>query len=112
MLLYSQSLLLFRGSAHKRTQLQPKLVEAVAAGSFRVYAVETLDEALEVLTGRSAGVRDARGVHPEGSFNHEVDRRLEELARVVQTYSAPRTGPGVRHLELPAGRLEGQEPSA
>ena len=96
----------------RHLQLREDVVEAVAAGSFRVYAVETLDEALEVLTGRSAGVRDARGVHPEGSFNHEVDRRLEELARVVQTYSAPRTGPGVRHLELPAGRLEGQEPSA
>ena len=42
----------------KNLMLRKDLVEAVAAGQFRIYAVSTIDEGIEILTGYPAGVRD------------------------------------------------------
>jgi predicted ATP-dependent protease len=60
--------------------LRKDVVEAVAAGKFSVYPVETIDQGLEILTGVAAGERDATGQFPEGSINQRVERRLYEFA--------------------------------
>lgn len=60
--------------------LRRDVVEAVAAGTFHVYPVTSVDEALEVLTGLPAGERDAEGNYPEGSVNRAVMDRLTHLA--------------------------------
>ena len=65
----------------KNLMLRREVVEAVREGKFHIYAVETVDEALELLTGMPAGERDASGQFPEGTVNHLVDKRLRELAR-------------------------------
>jgi hypothetical protein len=44
------------------------VVDACREGSFRVFAVGTIHEALEVLTGRPAGVRGADGRYPDGTL--------------------------------------------
>ncbi len=49
--------------------LRDDVVEAVAAGQFSVYAVQTVDEGLEILTGVAAGTRDALGRFPAGTLN-------------------------------------------
>jgi lon-related putative ATP-dependent protease len=64
----------------KHLMLRKDVVEAVAAGKFHVYAVETIDQGIEVLTGTPAGERDASGAFPEGTVNHRVEARLKELA--------------------------------
>ena len=56
--------------------------DAVAAGQFHVYAVRTVDEGIELLTGLPAGVADADGIYPEGSINGLVSDRLAEYARI------------------------------
>jgi predicted ATP-dependent protease len=66
--------------------LRRDVVEAVAAGRFHVYAVETVDEALEVLTGVPAGARAADGAFPEGTLNRRVEARLEALARQARAF--------------------------
>jgi ATP-dependent Lon protease len=48
--------------------LRHDVVEACAEGRFRVYAVETVHEAIELLTGVPAGARDAQGAFPDGSL--------------------------------------------
>jgi len=48
----------------KHLMLREDVVAAVAEGRFRVIAIETVDEGIEVLTGQSAGERDARDVSP------------------------------------------------
>jgi len=48
--------------------LRQDVVDACAAGQFRIYAVETVREALEILTGLPAGERDAKGAYPTGSL--------------------------------------------
>lgn len=63
----------------KNLMLRAGVIEAVAAGRFRVYPVETVDQGMELLTGVSAGDRDERGEYPEGSVNGLVERRLAGL---------------------------------
>jgi len=60
--------------------LRTDVVDAVAAGRFRVYAAATLDEALGVLSGLEPGEPDADGRYPEGTANALVAGRLEGLS--------------------------------
>jgi predicted ATP-dependent protease len=62
----------------RHLMLRPDVVEAVAAGRFHVWAVSTVDQGIELLTGRPAGERDAEGRFPDGSVNAAVDRALAE----------------------------------
>jgi len=48
--------------------LREDVIEACAAKKFHVYAVETVKEALEVLTGMPAGERGEDGLYPEGTL--------------------------------------------
>jgi ATP-dependent Lon protease len=48
--------------------LRQDLVLACEAGRFAVYAVERVEEALELFTGLPAGALDAAGEYPEGSL--------------------------------------------
>ncbi len=67
--------------------LREDVVEAVRAGLFAIYPVSTVDEAIELLTGQTAGVPDAEGRFPDGSVNHRVAERLDELTRIRQEYT-------------------------
>ena len=62
--------------------LRRDVVEAAAAGRFHVYAVETVDDALELLTGIPVGAVDA-----EGSFDQRVAQRLKHLAELRRAYA-------------------------
>jgi lon-related putative ATP-dependent protease len=65
----------------KHLMLRHDVVEAVTAGQFHVWAVETIDQGIELLTGVPAGERDRAGSYPEGSINHRVEARLTALAK-------------------------------
>ncbi|MEW6429309.1 MAG: ATP-binding protein [Thermodesulfobacteriota bacterium] len=71
----------------KDLMLRKDVVAAVEEGRFSVWSVRTIDEGLEILTGRKAGARNARGVFPKGSINALVDARLLELARGLQQFA-------------------------
>jgi len=53
---------------------------AVRAGEFHVYAVEHVDQGLELLTGKPAGERSASGEFPEGTVHRAAEDRLRLLA--------------------------------
>ncbi len=61
--------------------LRHDVVEAARNGKFRIYAVGTIDEGIEILTGVPAGERDASGNFPPGTVNQKVESRLLELAQ-------------------------------
>jgi lon-related putative ATP-dependent protease len=63
----------------RNLMLRPDVVEAVQAGKFRVYAVATIDEGIEVLTGVPAGVCDRDGKYSEGSVNDRVEQKLRQF---------------------------------
>ncbi len=60
--------------------LPARVIEAVERRRFHIYAVRTVDEAMEILTGRAAGSPDRDGRFPQGSLNERVDERLWHLA--------------------------------
>ncbi len=68
----------------KNLMLKKEVVEAVKAGKFRVYAVKTVDEALEILMGLPAGERQADGSYPEGTLNFLVDKKLKEMSKKLK----------------------------
>jgi lon-related putative ATP-dependent protease len=76
----------------KHLMLHHDVVEAVAAGRFRIYPVETIDQGIEVLTGIPAGERDATGHFPQGSINQRVEARLMALADARQAFGLPAGG--------------------
>jgi predicted ATP-dependent protease len=65
----------------KNLMLKKDVVEAVRAGKFRVYAVTTASEALEIMTGNPAGERKDDGTYPEGTINFLVDKKLKEMSK-------------------------------
>jgi len=66
----------------KNLMLRQDVVEAARNGQFRVYAVDTVDQALELLTGKPVGERDPSGQFPEDSVNGRVEKRLKEWTSI------------------------------
>jgi predicted ATP-dependent protease len=64
----------------RNLMLRPDVIEAVNWGKFHVYAVNSVDEGIEVLTGTVAGERGADGHYPENSVNGRVEKKLQEYA--------------------------------
>jgi predicted ATP-dependent protease len=71
----------------RNLMLREDLVEAVGEGKFHVYAVSTVDEGIEVLTGIPAGERRKDGTYPRSSINYRVDRRLKQMADKLRRFS-------------------------
>jgi len=69
--------------------LRQDIVEAVKEGQFQIYPVQTVDQAIEQLTGMPAGEPDEEGTYPEGSVNQRIQTRLIELAKRLQAFTAP-----------------------
>jgi lon-related putative ATP-dependent protease len=69
--------------------LRADLVEAARAGTFHLYAVSCVDEAIALLTGLEAGVEDAQGDFPPASLNGRVQARLAELADTRKAFARP-----------------------
>ena len=63
--------------------LRQEVMDAVKQGMFNIYAVSTIDEGIEVLTGVTAGKRRKDGSWTPGSINDSVQRRLQKLGAVV-----------------------------
>ncbi len=58
--------------------LREDVVEAVENGQFHIYAIDTVDDGIELLTGMKAGKQDKKGKFPKGSVNYLVQQSLEE----------------------------------
>jgi lon-related putative ATP-dependent protease len=71
----------------KDLMLRKDVVEAVDKGTFHVYAVRTIDQGIEILTGQKAGEKQADGTYPKGSINELVDTKLKELAEGLKSFS-------------------------
>ena len=58
--------------------LREDVVEAVENGKFHIYAIDTVDDGVELLMGMPAGKRDKRGNFPRNSVNYHVQQSLNE----------------------------------
>jgi len=68
----------------KDLMLKKEVVDAVKEGKFHVWAVGTVDEALELLTGLPAGKRLPDGTFEEDSVNARVDQTLRSLMEMAR----------------------------
>ena len=66
--------------------LRDDVIEAVAAGKFHIYPVATVEQGLEILTGKSAGNRNANGKFEEGTIFARVDDRLKVMAETLSEF--------------------------
>lgn len=66
--------------------LREDVVKAVQDGMFHIYAIKSIDEGIEVLTGVPAGEKMSDGKYQEGTINYLVDKRLRELAEGAKEY--------------------------
>ena len=60
----------------KHLMLREDVVEAARRGEFRIYAIQSIDQGIEILTGVRAGRRRANGSYLPGSINARVRERL------------------------------------
>ncbi|SDH30859.1 Lon protease family protein [Roseospirillum parvum] len=65
----------------RHLMLRADVVEACRDGRFAIHPVETVDQAIETLTGLPAGERQDDGGYPAGSVNRKVAARLAALHR-------------------------------
>ena len=65
-------------------QLSDEVVDAVKNKLFHIYAVSTIDEGIEVLTGVPAGKKDKDGKFPAGTVNYLVYEKLKKYAKVFE----------------------------
>jgi len=61
--------------------LKAEVVQAVEDGMFHIHAVSTVDDCLEILMGRTAGVLKDDGHFTQRSINAQVVKRLREIAK-------------------------------
>jgi len=62
-------------------QLSDEVVDAVKNKKFHIYAVSTIEEGIEVLTGVPAGKKDKDGKFPAGTVNYLVYEKLKKYAK-------------------------------
>ena len=61
-------------------QLSDEVIEAVKNKKFHIYAVSTIEEGIEVLTGVPAGTKDKDNHFPAGTINYLVYEKLKKYA--------------------------------
>jgi lon-related putative ATP-dependent protease len=74
--------------------LREDVVEAVKNGQFSIYAVGTIDEGIEILTGIKAGERGDDGEFPAGTVNRLVEDKLKAFAERSRAKEKEKAGNG------------------
>jgi lon-related putative ATP-dependent protease len=58
--------------------LKDEVVQAVKAGQFHIYSIETVDDGIELLTGVKAGARSDKDKYPVDSVHGKIMKKLRE----------------------------------
>jgi predicted ATP-dependent protease len=73
----------------RNLMLRADVVDAVKAGKFHIYAVGTIDEGIEVLTGIAAGSRHPDGTYSVGSVHDRVQKKLQQFTERQRQLNSP-----------------------
>ena len=66
----------------RNLHLSDEIIEAVKDKKFHIYAITTIDEGIEILTGVPAGKRNKEGKFPAGSINYLAQEKLKKFAKI------------------------------
>ncbi len=72
--------------------LREDVVAAAKAGTFAIYAVEHINDGIEILTGVKAGQRGSDGRFPAGTINRLVEDKLRSYAERGRAFARPGAG--------------------
>lgn len=86
----------------RHLMLRDEVIEAVRQGLFHIYAVNTVEEGIEILTGMPAGEPDANGDYPPDTVYGRVQAKLDRYAELMRE--------GERAPEAPKPQEEGPTP--
>jgi lon-related putative ATP-dependent protease len=64
--------------------LRQEIIDAVREKRFHIYAIRTVEEGLELLTGLPAGERGPERKFPEGTLYARVEARLQEIQKNLE----------------------------
>jgi predicted ATP-dependent protease len=64
----------------KNLMLNDEVIEAVKKRRFHIYAVKTIDEGIEILSGMKSGKKNQKGNYPKGTINYLVYEKLKKFA--------------------------------
>lgn len=67
--------------------LRADIVQAVDEGRFTIYAIDTVDDGIEILTGVKAGAPDSKGNYPKGTVNYLVEESLRQYYKDYARYA-------------------------
>ena len=67
--------------------LRADVVQAVEDGKFHIYAIDTVDDGIEILTGISAGKPNSKGEYPRGTINRMVQDSLKSYYQDYARYA-------------------------
>lgn len=67
--------------------LRADVVQAVEEGKFSIYAIDTVDDGIEILTGISAGKPNSKGEYPRGTVNRMVQDSLKSYYQDYARYA-------------------------
>ena len=68
----------------RNLSLNDEVIESVKKGKFHIYAVSTIDEGIEILTGVPAGKKDKNGKFPLGTINYLVHEKLKRFSQISE----------------------------
>ncbi|MEN2986040.1 MAG: ATP-binding protein [Thermodesulfovibrionaceae bacterium] len=68
----------------KHLMLKEEVRKAIKDGAFSIYAIDYVEEGLEILTDMSAGELKSDGTYPEGTINYLVMKKLEEMSELLK----------------------------
>jgi predicted ATP-dependent protease len=93
----------------KHLMLRDEVIDAVKEGKFHIWAVSSIDEGTQVLTGIEAGQKLADGSYPEGTVNYKVDKALKDMASKFRHYSVVSpNGEAMMGAHMPAAPAKGE----
>ena len=72
----------------KNLMLHTRVVDAVRNGKFSIFAVEHVEEAMEILFKKTPGKLNRQGVYPEDTINYHVLERLKKIAELNKESSS------------------------
>lgn len=71
----------------KDLMLREDILTAVDEGMFTIYAIDHVDDGIEILTGIPAGKEGKDGRYPKGSINYRVQQKLDEYYKYYVKYA-------------------------
>jgi len=76
--------------------LKDEVIESVKKGKFHIWAVKTIDEGIEILTGIPAGEKNKKGNYPVGTLNYLISKKLDNLTKNYMKYQRMQEPPKKR----------------